>query len=138
MTINRLGGLNPLNNVTSTQKATAKSSIAPQTDTISISDEAKEMAEVYFMSEVAKETPDVRTDLIEQIKEKIKDPNYLNAAVIESTANDNLVASISNIILGKASIDSYDAAIKAAKDAGYDKLIKINQAAYERYISRNK
>lgn len=59
-------------------------------------------------------------------------------SVIESTANDNLVASISNIILGKASIDTYDAAIKAAKDAGYDKLIKINQAAYERYISRNK
>ena len=87
MRINRLGGLNPLNNVTSTQKATAKSSIAPQTDTISISDEAKEMAEVYFMSEVAKETPDVRTDLIEQIKEKIKDPNYLNSAVIESAAD---------------------------------------------------
>ena len=96
MTINRLGGLNPLNNVTSTQKATAKSSVAPQTDTISISDEAREMAEVYFMSEVAKETPDVRTDLIEQIKEKIKDPNYLNSAVIESAA-DKIMESLEQI-----------------------------------------
>ena len=50
MTINRLGGLNPLNNVTSTQKATAKSSIAPQTDTISISDEAKEIAIKHLTS----------------------------------------------------------------------------------------
>ena len=25
--------------------------------------------------------------------------------------------------------------IKAAKDAGYDELLKINQAAYDRYMS---
>ena len=87
MTINRLGGLNPLDNIKTTQKAAVKSNVAPQADTISISDEAREMAEVYYLSEIAKETPDVRTDLVEQIKEKIKDPNYLNAAVIESTAN---------------------------------------------------
>lgn len=87
MTIDRLGGLNPLDNIKSTQRTVAKSSIAPQADTISISDEAREMAEVYYLSEIAKETPDVRTDLIEQIKEKIKDPNYLNAAVIESAAD---------------------------------------------------
>lgn len=55
-------------------------------------------------------------------------------ATIESNAKDNLIAAISNIILGKASIDTYDDAIKAAKKAGYDKLIKIYQAAYDRYI----
>ena len=55
-------------------------------------------------------------------------------AQIEAAAQSNLDAAISNIILGKASMDDYDKAIKAAKKAGYDELIKINQAAYDRYI----
>ena len=54
-------------------------------------------------------------------------------ATIESAGKANLQAGISNIILGKASMDTYDDVIKAAKDAGYDKLLKINQAAYDRY-----
>ncbi len=56
------------------------------------------------------------------------------SANIQSAARDNLDAAISNIILGKASIKEYDKAVKAAKKAGYDELIKINQAAYDRYI----
>lgn len=57
------------------------------------------------------------------------------SANIQAAARDNLDAAISNIILGKASLDSYDSAIKAAKKAGYDKLIKIQQAAYDRYLN---
>ena len=56
-------------------------------------------------------------------------------ATIEANGLDNLTAAISNIILGKASIDTFDDAIKSAKKAGYDELLKINQAAYDRYIS---
>lgn len=55
-------------------------------------------------------------------------------ANIESRGKANLQAAITNIILGKASMDTYDDAIKAAKKAGYDDLLKINQAAYDRYI----
>ena len=44
------------------------------------------MAEAYFLNEVADETPDVRSDLVAQIKEKIKDPSYLSAEVINSAA----------------------------------------------------
>lgn len=55
-------------------------------------------------------------------------------ATILAAARDNLDAAISNIILGKASIDSYDDAIKAAKKGGYDRLLEITQAAYDRYI----
>ncbi len=55
-------------------------------------------------------------------------------ANIESAAQSNLDAAISNIILGKASIDDYDNAVKEAKKAGYDELVKIQQAAYDRYI----
>lgn len=56
-------------------------------------------------------------------------------ATIEASGRDNLDAAISNIILGKASMETYDDAIKQAKKAGYDKLLKIQQNAYNRYIS---
>lgn len=59
-------------------------------------------------------------------------------ANIEFAAKNNLKAAISNIILGKASIDSFDKAIETAKKDGYDKLIKIHQAAYDRYKSIDK
>lgn len=54
-------------------------------------------------------------------------------ANIEASGKDNLQAAISNIILGKESMDKYDEAIEAAKKAGYDELLEINQAAYDRY-----
>jgi len=44
------------------------------------------------LNQVAEETPDVRSDLVASIKEKIKDPNYLNQAVIGSAA-DKILAS---------------------------------------------
>ena len=55
-------------------------------------------------------------------------------AQIEAAALSNLDAAISNIILGKASMDDYDKAIKTAKKSGYSDLLKIQQAAYDRYI----
>jgi putative aldouronate transport system substrate-binding protein len=54
-------------------------------------------------------------------------------ANIEAAVRDNLDAAISNIILGKASIDTYDDAVKKAKKEGYSELIKIVQGAYNRY-----
>lgn len=54
-------------------------------------------------------------------------------ANIESAAKLDLQATVSNIILGKTPLEEFDAAIKKAKKAGYDELIKINQAAYDRF-----
>ena len=59
-------------------------------------------------------------------------------ANIESKGRSKLDAVISNIILGKADIDTYDDAVKQAKKDGYDKLLKITQAAYDRYMSSAK
>lgn len=56
-------------------------------------------------------------------------------ANIETRAKSELAADLSNIILGKAPMSDYDKAIKKVKEAGYDELLKINQAAYERYLS---
>ncbi len=48
------------------------------------------------------------------------------------------MAAISNIILGKASIDTFDSAVEAAEKAGYDELTKIYQDAYNRYLENLK
>lgn len=53
---------------------------------------------------------------------------------ILEVARPELDVAISNIILGKASIDTYDAAIEKAKENGYDRVVEIEQAAYDRYM----
>ncbi len=92
MMIGKLDGLTPVNNVQNTKRTEAKQDSLSFADTINVSDEAKAAAEAYYLNQVAEETPDVRADLVASIKEKIKDPNYLNQAVISSTA-DRLLAS---------------------------------------------
>lgn len=86
MRIDQIGGINPLNNVQSTKRTQGSGSVKSAPDSISVSAEAKEMAEAFYLKGIADETPDVRTDLVAQIKEKIKDPNYLNPQTINATA----------------------------------------------------
>lgn len=85
--IDKINGINPINNVQSTRESKGPTKSQVVTDSISVSAKAKAMAEVYYMNQVAAETPDVRTDKIAEIREKIKDPNYLNNAVISSAAD---------------------------------------------------
>ena len=59
-------------------------------------------------------------------------------ANIESKGRSKLDGAISNIVLGKADISAYDDAVKQAKKDGYDKLLKITQVAYDRYMSSTK
>ena len=92
MIIDKIGGINPLSNVQGSQRVSARSSVFMGEDSISVSREAQEMSEAYYLSEVAAETPDVRSDLVEQIKIKIQDPMYLSDAVIDSTV-DKIMAS---------------------------------------------
>ncbi len=86
MMIEKLGGVTPLNNVQNTRRTYGSDSIKSEPDSISVSEEAKEAAKAFYLNQVAEETPDVRADRIAELKEKIKDPNYLNQAVIASTA----------------------------------------------------
>ena len=82
MIIDKIGGINPLSNVQGSQRVSARSSVFMGGDSISVSREAQEMAEAYYLSEIAASTPDVRSDLVAKVKDKIKDPNYINSAVI--------------------------------------------------------
>lgn len=52
---------------------------------------------------------------------------------IKAKAFDTLNAGISNIILGKASIDTYDSIVTKAKKDGYDEYTAITQIALDRY-----
>ncbi len=87
MIIDKLGRLDPLNNVQKTQRSAGSERMSSGHDSIEISSEARAMAEDMYLSEIAAETPDVRLDRIAQVKEKIQDPSYLSASVISSTAD---------------------------------------------------
>lgn len=56
-------------------------------------------------------------------------------ANIQAKIDNDLDAAISNIILGKASIDTYDEAVSKAKKDGYDRMLETTQAAYDRYMA---
>lgn len=84
--IDKIGGVNPLNNVQNIRKTENAARVSEDFDSIHLSDEAVEKAEAYYMEKVAAETPDVRADRIAAVKEKIKDPSYLSDAVIQSAA----------------------------------------------------
>lgn len=87
--VQNINGINPINNVQSSRRTNGmeRTSITDTSDSINVSDEAKEAARAYFLSQVAEETPDVRSDLVASVKEKIKDPNYLNSVTIGSAAD---------------------------------------------------
>ncbi|MCQ2591674.1 MAG: flagellar biosynthesis anti-sigma factor FlgM [Treponema sp.] len=86
MMINGVNSVNPLNNVQNIRKTGNSTRVTSDADSISVSKEAVEMAEAYYLDKVAAETPDVRADKIAEIKAKIKDPAYLSDAVIQSAA----------------------------------------------------
>jgi negative regulator of flagellin synthesis FlgM len=86
MMIDKIGGLNPLNNVQNIRKTDSAAKVSSQTDSISVSKEAVEKAEAYYLDKVAAETPNVRADRIAEVKAKIKDPSYLSDEVILSAA----------------------------------------------------
>ena len=87
--VQNINGINPIKNVQNSRRTNGmeRTSITDTSDSINVSDEAKEAARAYFLSQVAEETPDVRSDLVASVKEKIKDPNYLNSVTIGSAAD---------------------------------------------------
>jgi len=86
MTINRIGSIDPIqpgkepgrsNRVNETRKA----------DSISISPEAQERAELFRIRELAAAAPESRADRVAELRGKINDPAYLNERIINATAD---------------------------------------------------
>ena len=86
MNINSLGPVDPVSKQSKTSKIVKPVSTGGK-DSIQISNDAKAMAEVYNAAETVKASPDVRMDRIEEIREKLKDPSYIDSKVIESVAD---------------------------------------------------
>ncbi|GMO53229.1 MAG: hypothetical protein Pg6C_19500 [Treponemataceae bacterium] len=86
MTINTIEGITPLDNVNNIKRTRNVAQPAQAPDVINLSGEALQKAEAYRLADIAAATPDVRADLVEQIKEKIKNPAYIDTAIIDSAA----------------------------------------------------
>ncbi|MCF6336029.1 MAG: flagellar biosynthesis anti-sigma factor FlgM [Spirochaetales bacterium] len=86
MNINSLGPIEPVSKQNKAPKA-AKPVDASGKDSINISSDAKAMAEVYNASETVKAAPEVRMDRIEEVREKLKDPAYIDNKVVEAVAD---------------------------------------------------
>jgi negative regulator of flagellin synthesis FlgM len=86
MTIDRIGSIDPIQ-PGKRPGQNSRVSEAAKSDSIAVSPEAAEKAALYQAIEVANAAPDVRLDRVEELKQKINDPSYLNERIINATAD---------------------------------------------------
>jgi negative regulator of flagellin synthesis FlgM len=86
MTVNRIGYVEP---VPPGKKPGRNDQVGgiDRTDTIDVTPEAKEKAEIYQVMEIIKSAPDLDDARIAELRQKIDDPAYLNEKVINATAD---------------------------------------------------
>lgn len=84
--------INPINNYNGLGKIGKTDSIKNNNskDSIDISTEAIMKAESNKIMDIVNNTPDIRMDKIAEIKEKLKDPNYINDRIIDKLS-DNII-----------------------------------------------
>jgi negative regulator of flagellin synthesis FlgM len=58
-----------------------------RTDSINLSSEAREKAEIYQVVELIKSAPDMDEAKVAELRAKINDPSYINDKVLNATAN---------------------------------------------------
>jgi len=86
MTIDRIGSIDPIQ----PGKKPGRTNQVNEnrgTDSINISSEAQEKAEIYRIQELAAAAPEVRAERVAELKERINDPSYINDKVITATAD---------------------------------------------------
>ncbi|MCD6397222.1 MAG: flagellar biosynthesis anti-sigma factor FlgM [Spirochaetaceae bacterium] len=86
MNINGLGPIDPISKQNKNNNISKPAALGEK-DSIRISSDAKAMAEVYNATETVKASADVRMDRIEEVREKLKDPSYIDNKVVESVAD---------------------------------------------------
>jgi negative regulator of flagellin synthesis FlgM len=85
MTIDRIGYIDPIQPNKKPGRAEPVQR-GDRTDSITLSPEAKEKAEVYQIVELIKATPDLDEARIAEIRERINDPAWLNQQIVNATA----------------------------------------------------
>ena len=85
MTIDRIGQPDP---ILPGKKSGRNNPVgaSDRTDSISLSKEAREKAEIYQVIELIKSVPELDDTQIAEIRQKINDPAYLNERIIDATA----------------------------------------------------
>ena len=86
MTIDRIGSIDPIQPGKKPGRANQVNE-SPKTDSISISSEARDKAELYRIREMASAAPEVRTDRVAELRDKINDPSYMNDKIMNATAD---------------------------------------------------
>ena len=87
MTIDRIGSIDPIQPGRKTGQA-GQVNVPNRADSISISSEAQQRAELLRAQEMAAAAPEVRAERVAELKSRINDPSYLNDRVINATANN--------------------------------------------------
>jgi anti-sigma28 factor (negative regulator of flagellin synthesis) len=85
MTIDRVGPVDPVQNLKKT-RGPDKPRKNEGADSIHVSEEARSKAEVYQAAELAKGAPEIRWELVEAVKKRLQDPNYISDQVLKSVA----------------------------------------------------
>jgi len=86
MTIDRIGSIDPIQPGKKPGQA-GQARVSQGADSISISSEAQEKAELYRVQKLAAAAADVRAERVAELKQKINDPAYINDAILNATAN---------------------------------------------------
>ena len=86
MTIDRIGSIDPIQPGKKPGQA-GHTRVSQGADSISISSEAQEKAELFRVQKLAIAAADVRADRVAELKGKINDPAYINETVMNATAN---------------------------------------------------
>ena len=86
MTIDRIGSVDPIQPEKKPSRANHANG-TPNADSISISQQAQEMAELYRTRELVAAAPDTRAERIAELRSRINDPSYINEKVINATAD---------------------------------------------------
>ena len=85
MTISRIGQLEPIQ---PGKKPGRNDPVGgnDRTDSITLSPEAKQKAEIHQVIELIKSAPELDEVRIAELRQKINDPNYINDRVVNATA----------------------------------------------------
>jgi negative regulator of flagellin synthesis FlgM len=86
MTIDRIGSTDPIPPGKKPGRSGQVSQDA-KTDSISVSEEAAKKAALYKAIEIVSAAPDVREERIQELKNKINDPSYINDTLLRATAD---------------------------------------------------
>jgi len=86
MTIDRIGSIDPIQPGKKPGRVDQVNASQGR-DSISISSEAVEKAELLRIQDLAAAAPEVRAERVAELREKINDPSYINDKVMNATAD---------------------------------------------------